>query len=301
MAELEPTSQTLIYILDDDPDAGAVMADALRRHTDAAVRAFKRLEEMLAAEGLVRVDLFVLDIQLENGLSGFDVPACLPTRCRFAAFLFVSGYPVESKQFEHAAGLSYFDFIAKPFAAVHFVHRVNLLLAARLKMPGDMDDRILDLWAVTPFVAVVLDEGFNIRLCNRQMATLLEIGSARELVGRSWSDFLPDETVATGRDIHQTVLAGDLAEVGEITTTVKTVSGVLHRVKWFNCPFEGVDGEALTLSVGVPGEYKRRMAHRLRETWRESILKHRAAIQAIRRMPLRTEFPDICALDEGER
>lgn len=295
--ETATDEKTLIFVLDDEPDAATMIRDTLRRNMDAAVKAFVRFEDMAADDDLVRVDLFVLDIQLGDNLSGFDVPACLPTRCRFAAFLFVSGYPVDRAQYDRADHLAFFDFIGKPFPMVHFVHRVNLLLAARLKMPDDIDDRVLDLWSLAPFVAIVLDADFKIRLCNSQMSALLEVESPRDLVGQSWSEFLPEAAVQSVRGIHGTVLTGDLTRVGEVSNDVQSTTGTIHRVKWFNSPFEGVDGEALTLSIGVPGEYKIRMASRLRKTWKESILKHRAAIQAIRRLPLTTEFPAVCELN----
>jgi PAS domain-containing protein len=301
--EQRPDDGTLIFVLDDEPDAARVMRDNLRARMDARVKAFVRLEDMLADGELPAVDLFVLDIQLGEGVSGFDVPARLPTRSRFAAFLFVSGYPVDRGQYERAVGLPFFDFISKPFPMVHFVHRVNLLLAARLRLPVDVDDPLLDLWALAPFVAVVLDAEMRIRLVNQQMAALLEIPAARDLVGRAWTDFLPPELVAAVRDVHGTILSGDLSRFGEHSSDLRSLSGAIHRVKWFNSPFEGVNGEALTLSVGVPGEYRARMSARLRRTWKESILKHRAAIRAIKRLPLAREASASAVgdIDGGDR
>jgi DNA-binding NarL/FixJ family response regulator len=302
MADLEHNSGsgTLIFILDDEPDVAQVMRDNLRARMDAKVKAFVRLDDMLKDEDLPAVDLFILDIQLGDGVSGFDVPARLSSRLRFAAFLFVSGYPVDRGQYDKAVGLPFFDFISKPFPMVHFVHRVNLLLAARLRLPVDVDDPLLDLWALAPFVAVVLDQTFTIRLVNQQMADLLEVAAARDLVGRSWTEFLPPEIVATVRDVQRAVLTGDLSRFGEHSNDVRSRSGAIHRVKWFNSPFEGVDGEALTLSVGVPGAYKARMSARLRQTWKDSILKHRAAIQAIKRLPrLGEDFSAACGINNG--
>lgn len=287
---------TLIFVLDDEPGAVKMMRDALRTNMAATVKAFVRFEDMAADPDLVDVDLFVLDINLGD-LSGFDVPDRLPTRCLFAAFLFVSGFPVDMEQYDRAGGLAFFDFLGKPFPMVHFVHRVNLLLAARLKLPVDLDDNVLNIWARSPFVAVVLDADFKVFLCNRQTADLLEVGSSRDLVGRSWADFLPEETVQTARGIHGTVLNGDLSRAGEISGSVRSAKGKVHRIRWFNSPFEGPENEVLTLSIGIPWEYKARMATRLRTTWKESILKHRAAIRAIKRLPLKTDFPETCQLN----
>lgn len=293
-------NKALIFVLDDEPGAARLFAENLARRMDATVKYFMHFDEMSRAEDLQLVDLFVLDVNLGDGLSGFDIPACLPIICRFSAFLFISGYPVDQDQYDRAKHLAFYDFIAKPFPMVHLAHRVNLLLASRLKMPTDLDDRVLNLWSLAPFVAVVLDKDFAIRLCNKQLATLLEVEGPRDLAGRSWAEFLPDDMVGSVRRIHSMVLSGDLDVAGEVSNDMLSTSGKKHRVKWFNSPFEGVDGEALTLSIGVPTEYKARMANRLRRTWKESILKHRAAIQAIRRMPLSQTFPDACQLDGGE-
>jgi FixJ family two-component response regulator len=301
--DTDPISGPLIFILDDDPAAAGVCRENLAARIDGTIRAFVRIGDMVADPDIERVDLFVLDVQLGEEITGFDIPDTLPARCRFAAYLFMSGYTVDQKQYDKAAGLPFFDFIAKPFIAVHLVHRVQLLLAARLKIPEDLDDRVLHLWARAPYVAVVIDADLRIRLANHQMAALLEVQTPRALVGRPWSEFLPDHAIKPFSGIHAKILAGDLSRFGEYAFDIRSQGGSIHRVKWFNSPlFAGADeSEALTLSVGIPGEYqhKRRIASDLRRTWKESILLHRAAIRAIKKMPLKVDGPPACQINGG--
>jgi DNA-binding NarL/FixJ family response regulator len=295
-----PLSGPLIFILEDDPATAAACRENLIARIKADVRAFETIEKMTADAQLDRVDLFIIDIKLSEELSGFEVPALLPARCRFAAFLFMSGYRIDPNQYDKAAGLPFFDFLPKPFSGVYLVHRVKLLLAARLKIPDGLDDRIIKLWARTPYVAVVMDAAFKIRLANHQLAALLEVKSPRDLIGRPWLDFLPEDITETFCNIHGSILNGDLSHFGEYSGAIKAQSGAVHPVRWFNSPFAGSEeNEILILSVGLPHKFKLYLADDLRRAWKESILLHRAAIRAIKQMPLKMAESSTCQFNSG--
>jgi PAS domain-containing protein len=172
-------------------------------------------------------------------------------------------------------------------------------LTARLKMPAGFDDKLLELWTRTPYIAAVIDKSFRIRLANYQLAALLEVKSAGALVGRTWADFLPESLEDTYRQIFETILAGDLTQFGEYTGDVCAQSGTIHRVKWFHSPFLGSEeNDTLILSVGLPYRFKLTIADDLRRAWKESILVHRAAIRAIKKLPSKTDPSNSCQLSE---
>lgn len=290
----------MIFILEDDRATATACRENLAARIKADVRAFETFEDMAADADLDRVDLFVIDIKLGGQLTGFEVPAHLPARCRFAAFLFMSGYQIDPMQYDKAAGLPFFDFLPKPFTGVYLAHRVKLLLAARLKIPDGLDERIIELWTRAPYVAAVIDKGFKIRLANHQLAALLAVKEPRDLVGRSWLDFLTEDMAATFADIHGSIINGDLTHFGEYSGAVQAQGGEVHPVRWFNSPFAGSEeSEVLILSVGLPYKFKLYLADDLRRAWKESILIHRAAIRAIKKMPLKADDPPTCNLNDG--
>lgn len=290
----------LIYILDDDQSIVDLLATTLSRSMTCDARPYTELEALLKDEHLEYADLLVVDINLGDGASGFDIPARLPIQCRFAAILFVSGYPVDNGEFKQVADLPFFDFIQKPFSTEVFVNRVNRLLAARLAVPPEVDDSLVGHWSLPPFVAVVLDEAYEVAFVNNELAKLLGLRHPGELVGRSWSDFIPREFHHTLEKVHGAVLEGDTQNYGEYTSLVRSVDGQIKSVRWYNSPFEGADGALYTLSVGVPSGFKDSVHRQFRTQFRDMLKKHRAAIRAYRRVKSTKGQPDPACIIEEE-
>lgn len=273
-----------IYILDDDAASVAVLTEMLGvGFPGANIFPFTDYGQFLAAEELCRGDLFIIDICLA-GIDGRDLPALMPPACHLKPFLFVSGFPIEDKDFDALGGLVVFDFIGKPFALRQFLHRVGLLLDA-CPLPTPFDDTF-DLMVYAPFVAVVLDAELRVKYCNQQTAALLEEKSAAEVVGRPWLEFVPQGEGALVTEVYATVLKGDLRHFGEYVSPVKSASGKVKPVRWFNSPFEGSEGQALTLSVGVPSQMEVSVVRKIRRLWGERIQRDKEAIHAVKPLAL---------------
>jgi hypothetical protein len=288
----------LIFILDDDTDAAEIFRDQLALIGGVKIRTFADFDTMAAAEDVEAVDLFVVDVKLGGPLSGFEVPAALPMRCRFAAFLFISGFALDDDQYSKVAGLAFFDFIAKPFTTSLFVHRAKLLLAARLRIPGQTSPRLIDQWTRAPFVAAVCGDDYRIKLCNRQLAAALEVEKPRDLVGRLWFDyFARGDDVATFKRVYAAVMAGQVVRYGEHITRLHAAGDGSVAINWCHSAFQGPAGEDLLLSVGMPTGYKIKMAAELRQAWRESIERHQKAIEAIKRRPLQVPDVPTCTME----
>lgn len=270
-----------IYILDDDPASLAVIGEMLGvGYPGANLSPFTDHKGLLAAEGLCTGDLFIIDVCLTNQ-DGRELPAMMPAACRLKPFLFISGFPIEDEDFDALEGLVAFDFIGKPFALRHFLHRVGVLMDAAPAPTAPIDD-VFDLMTYAPFVAVVLDEALRVRYCNQQAAVLLEEKSAAQVVGRNWLDFIPKGDVAPLKQIHNTLLEGDLRHFGEYTNPIITAAGNLKTIRWFNTPFEGAEGQTLTLSVGVPSQMEASVIDKIRRLWGERIQRDKAAIRAVK-------------------
>jgi hypothetical protein len=283
---IRANSGPLIFILDDEATQKSLMQKQVAAGINCTVRGFIKLKDMIEDPEIEKVDLFIIDNQLGGDLTGLEVPATLPVNCRFAAYLFVSGYPIDKATYAKAAASIFFDFIAKPFPSVLFIHRIKLLLNARLRVPIKSEQRLLELWTHTPYVAMVLDAKMLIRLANYQLVDLLKVESARAVVGQPWSDFLIDEAIIAFQKAHALILNGGVSAFGEISVDVKSSVGQIHRIRWYNSTFTGLDDdEILTLSVGIPAEAKKQMADQLRQAWHENIKLHRAAIRAIKKLP----------------
>jgi len=264
MALTITTPQYFVYVLEDESQIINVIRGFLITRPEIVVRSFTHLEPLLADANLAHADLFILDINLDDTLSGFDVPDRLPMRCRFAGFLFISGYPVESEQYNRAAGLPLFDFIAKPFTMQQFKHRVDLLLAARFKIPPGLNDRLIAQWARESFLSVVLDADNNVRLCNRHLALALGVKHVDEIIGRPWAELIPiiDRPPDPAADADEA-----------------------PRLRWVRSDFESVDGAPMTLLLGVYTDAKDLRAERLRRFYQEILQADRAAIQSIQPLP----------------
>lgn len=282
-----------IYILDDDPASLSVLTEMIGvGYPGADVYPHTDHQALLNEPDLCAGDLFIVDIRLNN-LDGRALPEMVPAACRLRPFLFVSGYPLDDIDFDRLEGLVVFDFIGKPFSLRHFLHRIGILMNSSPAPTYPIDD-VFDLMVYAPFVAVVLNDQFIVKYCNRQTATLLEVDTAAQIVGRTWLDFVPPADTAALGQVHRALMAGDVRHFGEYTNPVITAGGNLKRVKWFNTPFEGAEGEALTLSIGVPSSTESTVLDKIRRLWGDRIQADKARIRAVK--PLASTQTDTCEL-----
>ena len=269
---INPKKGPLVFVLDDDPTIHHLIKSFFYQgRPDVTTRGFVRLDDMVVARDLLAVDLFVVDINLAPDLSGFDVPSLLPATCRMAAFLFCSGFNVDLDAYNRARFLPLFDFLAKPFGDVQFLHRVEMLLAARFAVPVGIDDRLFSMLSAAPFLGVVIDGAGQIRLVNQAAADYMDLPLPRQAKGRPIGDFIADYNQVP-------------AAKKEFYATIKSDAGINHPMRWLRTPFLEMDKDQATLLVGIPTATWRRKADRLREVYQEIITRDRTAIRAIKTM-----------------
>lgn len=289
--QISQKEKPIVFILDDDQDLTHIIEEALVIDGRVTVKTFTTIDAMIIDHDLIDVDLFIIDVQLNQELTGFEVPDILPDRCRFAAFLFISGYAIDAGLYEKSKTLSLFDFIAKPFSIGQLKQRVQSLLGDRLRLPNLLDDRLINMWTRDPFLAILCDDTMTIRLANDAMARVLGISTPRDLVGTNFNDYLPAYCRADVQSLFDRIMAGDkTATPGETEIEVVDENGKLHRIMFFCSAFEGDDGRRLVLSVGVPAGARKRK--RLHVAYREILIKDRAAIRNIR--PLKPAQSQTC-------
>lgn len=286
----------LVYVLDDDPASCHVIAEMVASgYPTATVVEFSVVDQFLGAENLCDADLFVIDIFLA-GVDGRELPRRMPLACKGKPFLFVSGYPISDSDFEGLEELVHYDFIGKPFQLRHFIHRLGVMLNTRPAIVHRLQADLFDLLVYAPFVALVTDDQFTVKYCNRQTADLLRLPSTADIVGRCWLDFIPKDVRRDLVGVHSGLLGGDLRHFGEYANEVRRADGSRQMVKWFNSPFEGRAGEHLALSIGVAGEAKPDAVSRVRQKFLERIMNDRATIRAARQFSIVGDNIQTCRL-----
>lgn len=281
----------LVFVLDDEVHITTIIKEALADRANTIIKTFTDLDLMIDADDLSRVDLFVVDINLQSNRSGFEVPGLLPQCCRFAAWLFMSGYELNAELYSRASQLSLFDFIGKPFALSLLRQKVQLLLAARLRLPNTIDDRLINIWSRDHFLAVVLDDQTTIRLANAKAARLLQVDKPRDLVGRTWLEYIPGHSIDAFVKKHAKMIDGDDNALNESEGEIISGGGILRRILWFNSTFEGDQGKRLILSVGVPLDERARKIKEMKQIYREILIKDRKAIRSIKPLKPPTAAP----------
>lgn len=276
---MKTDKKALVFVLDDETALTDLIETALTQGGRIEVKAFNDTQSLIEDAALVNVDLFIIDVNLK-GASGFDVPAALPEQCRFAAFLFISGYNLDAELYDRSKALSLFDFIAKPFSIGQLKERVNSLLSDRLQLPTDIDGHLLSMWQKDAFLAILIGPDKVIRLANDKMARMIGMDTPRDLVGKSFARFLPAYCLDQVNAMVDGIIAGDDNAPNEIETEIIAAGGRLHRVMWFCSSFEGEDTNRLVLAVGVLCGNRRRK--RIRNVYRQLLVKDRAAIRSIK-------------------
>lgn len=274
----------LVFVLDDEKPLTDVITTALTQDGALTVKSFHTAADLQADADLESVDLFIIDVRLKDGISGFELPMQLPARCRLAAFLFMSGYTVDLQLYERSKMLSLFDFIAKPFTLVDLKERVNSLLSDRVRLPEDTNAGLLTIWQKESFVAVLIDHNLSIRLANDKMARMLGMDKPRDLVGQSFKGFLTGDCIDQVVKTVRAIFAGDSQTPSDIECEVITAGGQKHRVVLFCSAFEGEENQRMVLSVGIISDHRRR--HRLRYVYRQMLIKDRATIRNIKPLKL---------------
>lgn len=286
----------IVYVLDDDDASADVIAQmVLTGYPEAEVKIFNDHQQFLESPELCAADLFIVDIRLTN-FDGRDLPGLMPMACLTKPFLFVSGYTIQDDQFDRVENLIHYDFVEKPFTLRKFVHRIAFMIQTRPAIFHRLQDDVFSLITYTPYVAVVLDAELKVRYCNRQTLALLEVEKPADIVGHSWLNYIPNEAALAVMDVHGALLSGDTERFDEYVNEIQTIGGIRKTVRWWNTPFEGHDGESLTLSIGASVLTKRNMAEELRATFRQTILKDKANIRAVKRFKLKSLSDVSCGL-----
>ena len=140
--------ESVVYVLDDEKPVLEIITRSLEVLVPGIeIRTFSRARDLIEAEGLDGVDLFILDISLFNAeevgpYDGRLIPNMLPERCKLASFLFISGV-IADADFELVPSGIVYDFMSKPWSAHVLQNRVRNLLRLAIENKALLYDKAI--------------------------------------------------------------------------------------------------------------------------------------------------------------
>lgn len=120
-------SNSLIFIVDDDPNVANVVAEMVCKIDGVKAKVFHD-DSFLDDPDLINIDLLIIDNVIPGSRLGMEL-ACEASKIKFCPILFISGYDFdEIKGKQYLDKIEVFDFIPKPMSSATILQRVKSLL-----------------------------------------------------------------------------------------------------------------------------------------------------------------------------
>jgi PAS domain S-box-containing protein len=275
-----------IFILDDNKPL-IELYESFLEHSDISckISTFTDPKKMLSQKNLEDIDLFILDVKLENKLDGKMVCSEIMKRNKYSIFLFVSGYDYNYDSFVYLD--CSFDYIQKPCSNTILINRTKTLLHLSKelkkinKTKKEIELSLRDIFDYSDIYLIVLNEEMNIRLCSYRLAADLGFKTSDELIGKNWIEFLPIE-MAPLKDLFSPEKKKIFSE---FTNDIQTRDGKRIPTKWFNTRIK--NGTIWTFSIGIPLTKeitKEDSIETMRTYWEDIIKKDRTTINVFREL-----------------
>lgn len=267
----------LVYIVDDNPEITTIIRDLISQIPEIVIKVFSG-PEFLEDKEIDRACLFIVDVLLENGVSGIDVIK----RCKFnVPTLFISGYPYNPEDYRNLPRSFIYDFVPKPIDRTILLNRVSLLLRCGYSVKCDRDEKQIlreEIWNIFDsapglytLLASLIDQ--KIQLASAEL--LNDLNYTIDTIRQKTLRDIIDDTDASLADRY----LEDVTDEGyaEITAYMKKIDGQRGPlVRWFTVKINS--NYNMILSLGVP------------------ILRDHDSSMAIDR--LRDMFKNMCANDK---
>ena len=125
------SSQQRIVVLDDDEDSLNYFKIMLKPFTCCEIKYYTSPDEnFVEYVNNNDIDLFIMDIVLQDDQSGLNICEEIVFNKRGSIFLFVSGYDYDINSFEHLRGKCVYDFLSKPID----VSELNIVVSTLLNV-----------------------------------------------------------------------------------------------------------------------------------------------------------------------
>jgi len=290
-----------IFVIDDDP----VIVQIICEHIEATwpkakAFTFHNADQLFNDPDPQQADLFICDIRLGD-TDGRILMQQLPEACHHTPILFISGYDTTDAEFEGIEKLYTYDFIAKPFVRRVLINRMRLLLNFKFRYQilnadkSAAEQSLLNLFDLSPILAVVLTDNMVVKYCNQQIIDFLQI-KPEDILGQNFLAFLPETQKAVTYQMHRAALDQSARWYSDFEGEIIAADGRRQMARWFNTVFEG-ESEPLILSVGlIIAQYPVTNEKQFREFWLRELMNHKAMIRAIRQRIATRRPPVECDL-----
>lgn len=137
MGDSRPLERTRVLVVDDDPPVRTALRRALERRSWTVLEAGSCQEAMrlLTGDGAGHFDLVVIDVVLEDGMSGLTLAESVLRQRPSLPILFISGYVDLEVKLESAPG-AVTDFVGKPMSLTQLLRKADDLLARARGAPA---------------------------------------------------------------------------------------------------------------------------------------------------------------------
>lgn len=153
---------------------------------------------------------------------------------------------------------------------------------------------IWDMLNYANMYVLMLDKDMTIQLINWSLATDLGAENEKELIGRNWLDFIPDEYKKIIKIAHLEMCTNIKdCTYREMSNEVMKLDGSKFLVKWFNIPIN--HGYNITFSIGLKinvSEATVVSEDSIRAYYRDIINKDRTMIKSLKEFVKTDKFPN---------
>jgi FixJ family two-component response regulator len=250
----------LIYVIDDETDLTFLIKDMLQNYfSDVEVICYNNKKSVLEDKNLYKADLFIIDLLLIDKCDGLKLSQELYQRDIKVPRLFMSGRYSEEQftNFINIVKNDYiFDFIAKPFKTKKILNRIHVLISASKNQQNVIKEKeltehtIWDMLNYSALFVIGLDEDIKIKIISKVLVEELGFKSSKELIGRSWYDFIDIGSKSLCKKVRADILTGS-KKYQEFSSSI--ISAKLKnslRVKWFNSVI--TNSHKYMISIGIP-------------------------------------------------
>jgi PAS domain-containing protein len=179
----------------------------------------------------------------------------------------------------------------------------QLLVKDLTKQSLTLRKAIWDMLNYASIFLVLLDSKMIIKLCNWRLTTALGFQEDKEVIGKCWLTFIPEEEIDRIKMIHHDLAVNhndqEKQKNLEVTNDIKTINGEIITVKWFNVQINSIYNMTMSLGLPINKPNLQESEDSIRAYYRDIIDKDRTMIRSLRDVALKgVEHINVCEIDE---
>lgn len=159
---------------------------------------------------------------------------------------------------------------------------------------SELKKAIWDMLNYANMYVLILDKDMTVELINWSLATELGFKEEKEVIGKCWVDFIPEEYRDLIKVAHFCLVHKEgCHQYKEMANEVQRLDGTIFLVKWFNIPIN--HNYNMTLSMGLKTDINESTIvseDSIRSYYRDIIAKDRTMIQSLKDIAIKGLIKD---------